>query len=114
MASNEFEQLQREVQELRQMLSFVLSDRFDMNKNIKMQNGRNFIYSTDTGTKHGTGTDQKQGWYGATPVIQQTPTSQPPATFVANTSDIADDTATWGGYTVGDIVAILQAYGFLA
>jgi hypothetical protein len=55
----------------------------------------------------------KFGIFGQTPVIRQTTTSQTPATFAANTSGIADDTATWGGYTVGDLVAILQAYGFL-
>lgn len=54
------------------------------------------------------------GVFGATPVAQQTTSSQTPASFTANTSGISDDTATWGGYTVGDIVAILQAYGFLA
>jgi len=51
--------------------------------------------------------------FGGTAITKQTPTSQTPATFVANTSGISNDTATWNGYTMGDLVAILQAYGLL-
>ncbi|KKL57290.1 hypothetical protein LCGC14_2236910, partial [marine sediment metagenome] len=54
------------------------------------------------------------GFFSTTPIAQQTTVSQTPATFVANSSSIADDTATWNGYTVGDLVAILQAYGLLS
>lgn len=50
-------------------------------------------------------------FFAATPIAKQNTTSQTPATFVANTSGISDDSATWGGYTMGDVVAILQAYG---
>jgi hypothetical protein len=53
------------------------------------------------------------GIFGTTPVVQQTTTSQTAATFSAGTSGISDDTATWNGYTIGDLVAILQAYGIL-
>jgi hypothetical protein len=35
------------------------------------------------------------------------------AAFVANTSGIANDTATWGGYTAGQVVQALQNYGIL-
>lgn len=34
--------------------------------------------------------------------------------FVANSSGIADDTATWGGYKIGQIVKALRDYGLLA
>jgi len=36
------------------------------------------------------------------------------AAFVANTSLIANDTATFGGYTIGQVVAALKAQGLLA
>ena len=36
------------------------------------------------------------------------------AAFVANTSLIADDSATFGGYTMGQVVAALKAQGLLA
>jgi len=36
------------------------------------------------------------------------------AAFVANTSAIVDDSATYGGYTMGQVVAALKAQGLLA
>lgn len=51
---------------------------------------------------------------------QQTGTGGAVGTFAANTSGIADDTATWDGgvgatlYTIGDIVAALKAHGLIA
>lgn len=34
--------------------------------------------------------------------------------FISNTSGIVDDTATFGGYTIGQIVAALKRIGALA
>lgn len=51
--------------------------------------------------------------FGASPAAQQT-TAITPAPFVANTSGIVDDSATWDGYTIGQIVTALRAYGLLA
>ena len=60
------------------------------------------------------GTDASSlGFLGATPVVQVTDAIAASA-FVANTSGISDDTATFGGYTIGQVVAALQAYGLLA
>lgn len=73
----------------------------------------NIIFNTTTGTKLGTATGQKLGFWNATPVIQQT-TASASATFVANTSAIANDTATFDGYTIGQLVAILRTIGILA
>lgn len=53
------------------------------------------------------------GFFGATPVEQPT-TAITPALFAANSSGIADDTATFGGYTIGEVVAALLALGLLA
>lgn len=61
----------------------------------------------------GLATTDTVGFYGVTPVVQQD-TLVTAAAFVANTSAIADDTATFGGYTLGQVVAALQAYGILA
>jgi hypothetical protein len=55
----------------------------------------------------------KLGLFAATPVVQPT-TGITAATFTANTSGIADDTATWDGYTIGQIVAALRSLGALA
>lgn len=72
------------------------------------------VTDTGTGMKIATNTAQKLGFFDSTPIIQQNTVSQTPATFVANSSGIVDDTATWGSYTIGDIVAILKAFGFIA
>jgi len=58
------------------------------------------------------GTD-KMGLWGATPVVQPT-TSGGAATFVTNTSLIANDTATFDGYTIGQVVKALRNIGILA
>tara|TARA_R110000868_G_scaffold143263_5_gene361237 strand:- start:9357 stop:11444 length:2088 start_codon:yes stop_codon:yes gene_type:complete len=73
----------------------------------------NAVLGTTTGTKIGTATTQKLGFWNATPVVQPT-TGVTAAAFVANTSGIANDTATFGGYTLGQIVAALKSIGALA
>lgn len=52
------------------------------------------------------------GFYGATAVARAT-TAGSAATFTANTSGIANDTATFGGYTIGQVVKALQNIGIL-
>jgi len=80
--------------------------------NFVLQN-YNIILGTSTGTKIGTATSQKLAFWNATPIVQPT-TAVTAAAFVANSSGISDDTATFGGYTVGQVVAALQAVGILA
>jgi hypothetical protein len=46
--------------------------------------------------------------------LYQETTAVAAAAFVANTSLIFDDTATYGGYTMGQVVAALKAQGLLA
>lgn len=52
----------------------------------------NVVVGTSTGTKWGTATGQKQGWWGATPVVQQV-------------------LATGAGATVDNVIALLQTLG---
>lgn len=73
----------------------------------------NIVLGTTTGTKLGTSATQKLGFFGATPVVQPT-TAVTAATFVANTSGIINDTATFDGYTLGKVVAALRSVGVLA
>jgi hypothetical protein len=80
---------------------------------VTISDTRNFIFSTSSGTKFGTATGQKIAFWNKTPIIQPT-TSTTAATFVANTSLIANDTATFGGYTIGQVVAALINVGILA
>ena len=73
----------------------------------------NVILGSTTGNKIGTATTQKLGFWNATPVVQQT-TAIVGAAFAANTSGLGDGSATYGGYTGGQIVAALKLYGMLA
>lgn len=59
------------------------------------------------------GSAVKIGIFGAAPIVQPT-TAIAAATFVANTSGIANDTATWDGYTFGQVVKALRNMGALA
>jgi hypothetical protein len=52
------------------------------------------------------------GFYGATKIVRPT-TAVTAATFAANTSGIVDDTATFDGYTIGQVVKALRNLGLL-
>lgn len=76
-------------------------------------NGRDFILDTATGTKWGTGTTQKQGWWNAAPVVQSTGWGSitnvtPDKAYDADTvlvAELAD--------VVGTLIAQLVTYGIL-
>lgn len=80
--------------------------------NIYPADATNIVLGTTTGTKIGTATSQKLSFWNKTPIIQPT-TGIAAATFVANTSGTLNDTATWGGYTIGQVVQALQNIGIL-
>jgi hypothetical protein len=87
--------------------------RWDSSANTNIKDGKNVILGTTTGTKIGTAAAQKLSFWNATPIVQPT-TAVAAATFVANTSGIVNDTATWDGYTVGKVVKALRNAGLLA
>lgn len=72
----------------------------------------NIAFNTSTGTKIATATGQKIGFWNTAPIAQPT-TAIAASTFVANTSGIVDDTATWDGYKIGQIVKALRNVGLL-
>ncbi|RTK92581.1 MAG: hypothetical protein EKK61_04045 [Rickettsiales bacterium] len=80
---------------------------------ITLKDQIDFVFGTTTGTKFGTNTTQKIGFWNATPIVQPT-TAVVAATFVANTSGIVNDTATFDGYTTGQVVRALRDAGLLA
>ncbi|GEM_PF-2408363 len=57
-------------------------------------------------------TGNKLGFYGTTAVTRQT-TGVSAGAFVANSSGIANDSATFGGYTIAQIAAALRNLGLL-
>lgn len=86
---------------------------FDWSTNLEVSDAINLVFNAGTGSKIGTATGQKIGFWNATPIIQPT-TAIAAGAFVANTSGIADDTATFDGYTIGQIAAALRSAGLLA
>lgn len=73
----------------------------------------NITFATTTGTKIGTTTTQKLSFWAATPIVQPA-TGGGASTFVSNTSLLANDTATFDGYTIGQVVKALRNMGLLA
>jgi len=73
----------------------------------------NMLLGTTTGTKFGTATSQKLSFWNKTPIVQPT-TAITTAVNVggAGTTIKIDD--TFGGYTVGQVVAALVNVGILA
>lgn len=80
---------------------------------------KNIVTDTTTGTKIGTATSQKLGFFNATPVVQQATTGTTTG-FTAGAGTAAKSDSTYTGntgtaaYTVGDIVLALKNLGFLA
>lgn len=79
MTPNEVREIIRD--ELR---GLIFSDRYIFQRDIEMLGGRNFQFSRGTGTKHGTAANQKQSFYGVTPIVQPTSASQ---AIVTGTAD---------------------------
>lgn len=88
-------------------------DSFIVGGDLTITDAKNIILDTTTGTKIANSTSQKLGFWNATPIVQPT-TAIAAATFVTNTSLIANDTATFDGYTIGQVVKALRNVGLLA
>lgn len=79
----------------------------------------NIVLNATTGTKIGTATGQKLGFYNATPVIQQAGTGETTG-FVAGSGTAVNDDSTFTGnvgstaYRISDIVKALKNLGLLA
>lgn len=84
-----------------------------MTQGITISDGKNINFSSTTGTKIGGTTSDKLAFWNKTPIVQPT-TSVTAAAFVANTSGTLNDSATYGGYTIGQIAAALKNIGLLA
>lgn len=84
-----------------------------------LTDGKNIAVGTTTGTEIGTASTQKLGFFGATPVVQQTAHGFASG-FTANSGAnvLAASTFTGGigssAYTLSDLVAALKNLGFLA
>lgn len=82
---NEIEQLQEQMRRIEAKLEFILSERFEMTKDLYMSDGRNLEFAVGTGTKIGTATGQKLSFYGVTPVDQPDAIADPTGGGVQDT-----------------------------
>lgn len=81
--------------------------------NVKINDTFNLVFDTTNGTKIGTATTQKIGFWNATPIVQPT-TAVAASTFVANTGTTVNDASTFDGYTLAQIVKALRNTGLLS
>lgn len=93
--------------------SVVLNTSPTIATSLIMADAANIVVNATTGTKIGTATTQKLSLWNVAPDVQPT-NAIVAAAFVANTSGIVDDSATFGGYTMGQVVAALKRLGALA
>jgi hypothetical protein len=73
----------------------------------------NMVFNTTTGTKIGTATTQKIGFWNAAPIGQPT-TAVAAATRVGGGGTTLTDTDTFDGYTLAKVVRALRNSGLLA
>jgi hypothetical protein len=89
------------------------------NSGVTVTDGKNFIFSSTTGTKFGTATTQKLALWNATPIAQPSSTGEATG-FTAGAGSAVDHLATFTGnvgtkaYTINDIVKHLKNIGALA
>jgi hypothetical protein len=82
--------------------------------NFNVTDANNLVFGTTTGTKIGTATSQKLGFWNATPIVQPT-TGIAEATFVENSGGTAVNVdSTFAGYTLQQIAQALKNLGILA
>jgi hypothetical protein len=80
---------------------------------VTISDTRNIILATGTGTKIGTATTQKLGFWNAAPIVQPT-TAVAAATRVGGGGTTVTDTDTFDGYTIAQVVKALRNTGILA
>lgn len=88
-------------------------DRFSLTKGLEIIDGGKIAPTANTTGLYigGAATDKLSLW-GVAPIVQPT-TAISAATFVTNTSGIINDTATFDGYTIGQVVKALRNAGLL-
>lgn len=83
------------------------TDRFTFEKNIQILDARNIQLGRTNGTIIGTATDQKIGFFGKAPVVQQSTISDPSGGGSAGVDTPARN-------AINSIIDLLQALGLMA
>ena len=79
---------------------------------MTIADANNIVLGTTTGTKIGTSTSEKLGFWNATAIVQPT-SAITPATLVSGTGTVVTSECTFGGYTLQQIAAALENMGLL-
>lgn len=95
------------------------SNFFFIQSSMKWADGAVIALGTTTGTKIGTSTLNKLGFFNATPVVQPSGSGSVTVSAAGSTNTVFRNTSFTGGlggsaYTIGDIVAALISLGLLA
>jgi hypothetical protein len=80
---------------------------------LRYDEGVNVSVGTTTGTRYGTLGTQKQGWWGATPVIQSTGWSVTPGYSADKALNPEATTVTEVARVLGTLIDTLKSYGQL-
>ena len=91
---------------IREELGDFLMDKFVFSRHIQIMNGRNIQVGKGVGTKIGTATTQKLGFYGATPVDRPD--------IVGDPSGQVDDLDTEARAAINSIIDRLQELGLMS
>ena len=78
-----------------------------------ISDGRNIILGTTVGTKIGTATSQRLGFWNANPIVQPT-TAVASSVYISTAGTTLSDTDTFDGYTIAQVVKALRNAGLLA
>jgi hypothetical protein len=80
---------------------------------ITLAAGRNIVFDTVSGGRIGSATNEKIGFWNATPIVQPT-TAVTAATLVSGGGTAITSTDTFDGYTLQKVVKALRNTGILA
>lgn len=101
------EYLEQRIEELERQLSILIrSDRYTFQKDIQMQDGRKIITGKSNGLTICSATDQKVGFFGVTPVVQQAD--------IGTLTETGSDQDSAARATINEVIAVLDAFGFIA
>lgn len=94
------------------------SDHFHIALSVQLDDTRDILLGTASGTRLGTTASQKLGFWGATAVVQQTATGNTTTPVAGSVTNVFTNTTFSGGvgtigYTIGDIVACLKTVGII-
>lgn len=97
------EQIRQLIRE--ELAHFMTQSKFVFNRPIQIQDGNDVVLGQAHGTRWGTSTTQKQGFFGVTPVAQQAAIPTPSGGATVD---------SYARARIDDIRAVLIALGFTA